>query len=136
MTVEQAVQEAAFNSLSVYRGSCDYLNNPISDFYHFPAADDNLEGCYVARYSNPATERDPSYRALIKMVRALDLRARQWYLYTVAARESHRNTLMTLEPYVHAGILPPDLLSPLPMELPGYISSPSVGGTTPPRGPA
>ena len=52
------------------------------------------------------------------MVRALDIRARQWYLYTVAARESHRNTLLALEPYVHDGILPPDLLSPLPMELP------------------
>ena len=70
------------------------------------------------------------------MVTVLDLRARQWYLYTVAARESHRNTLSALEPYVQAGILPPDLLSPMPMELPGYMSSPSVGGTIPPRGPA
>ena len=80
MTVEQAVQEAAFNGLSMYRGFCDYLNNPISDFYHFPAADDSLEGCYVAVYSDPATEPDHSHRALIEMVRALDLRARQWYL--------------------------------------------------------
>ena len=100
MTVEQAVQEAAFNGLSIYRGNCDYLNNPISDFYHFPAADNSLEGCYVARYSNPATEPDHNHRARIEMVRALDLRARQWYLYTVAARESHRNTLSALEPYV------------------------------------
>ena len=33
-------------------------------------------------------------------------------------------------------MLPPDLLSPLTMELPGYMSSPLVGGTVPPRGPA
>ena len=70
MTVEQAVQEAAFNGLSVYRRSCDYLDNPILDFYHFPAAADSLEGCYIARYSNPATEPDHNHRALIEMVRA------------------------------------------------------------------
>ena len=92
MTVDQAVQEAAFNGLSVYRGYNDYLANPISDFYHFPAADEGQEGCYVARYSDPSTEPDQSHRALVEMVRALDLRARQWYLYTVASRESHRNT--------------------------------------------
>ena len=61
MTVEQAVQEAAFNGLSVYRGNCDYLDNPISAFYHFPAADDSLEGCFVARYSDPATKLDHSH---------------------------------------------------------------------------
>ena len=77
-----------------------------------------------------------SHRALIEMVRALDLRARQWYLYTVAARESHRNTLSALEPYVQAGIVSPDLLSPMMMELSGYMSSPSVGGTVAPCGPA
>ena len=87
-------------------------------------------------YSDPETELDRSHRALIELVRALDLHARQWYLYTVSARESHRNMLMTLEPYVHSGMLPPDLLSPLTMELPGYMISPSVGGTIPPRGPA
>ena len=70
------------------------------------------------------------------MVRALDLRARQWYLYAVAARESHRNTLSALECYVQAGVVSPDLLSPMPMELPNFMSSPSVGGTIPPRGPA
>ena len=66
----------------------------------------------------------------------MDLRARQWYLYTVAARDSHRNTLSALEYYVHAGVVSLDLLSPMPMELPNYMSSPSVGGTLPPRGPA
>ena len=69
-------------------------------------------------YSDPRTELDRSHRALIELVRALDLRARQWYLYAVASRESHRNTLMALEPYVQSGMLPPALLSPLPMELP------------------
>ena len=102
ITVEQAVQDAAFQGLSVYRGYNEYLNNPISDFYHFPAADDGLEGCYVARYSDPATEPDHSHRALIDLVRALDLRARQWHLYAVAARDSHRDTLSALEPYVQA----------------------------------
>ena len=77
-----------------------------------------------------------SHRALIEMVRALDLRARQWYLYTVAARDSHRNTLASLEPYVQARVVSPELLSPMPMELPNFMSSPSVGGTVPPRGPA
>ena len=67
---------------------------------------------------------------------ALDLRARQWYLYTVAARDSHRSTLRALEPYVNAGIVSQDLFSPLPMELPNFMSSPRVGGTVPPRGPA
>ena len=43
---------------------------------------------------------------------------------------------MALEPYVQSGMLTPDLLSPLTMELPGYMSSPMVGGTVPPRGPA
>ena len=36
MTVEQAVQEAAFNGLSMYRGDCDYLDNPMSDFLPLP----------------------------------------------------------------------------------------------------
>ena len=133
MTVEQAVQEAAFNGLSVYRGYNEYLDNPISDFYHFPAADEGQEGCFVARYTDPSSEPDPSRRALIEMVRALDLRARQWYLYTVAARDSHRNTLTALEEYVHAGVVSPDLLSPMPMDLPHFMDSPRVGGTIPPQ---
>ena len=62
MTVEQAVQEAAFNGLSVYRGYNEYLANPISDFYHFPAAGEGQEGCYVAMYSDPSSEPDPSRR--------------------------------------------------------------------------
>ena len=87
-------------------------------------------------YSDPETEPDCSHRALIELVRALDLRACQWYLYAVASRESHWDTLTTLEPYVQSGMLPPALLSPLPVELPGYMSSPRVGGTVPTRGPA
>ena len=92
LTEEQAVQEAASNDLSVYRGNCDYLANANSDFYHFPAADDRLEGCYVTVYSDPGTEPDRSHRALVELVRALDLRARRWYLYAVASRESQRAT--------------------------------------------
>ena len=57
MTEEQAIQVAAFNGLSVYRRNYDYLANASSDFYHFPAADDGLEGCYVAVYSDPATSQ-------------------------------------------------------------------------------
>ena len=75
-------------------------------FYHFPAVDDGLEGYYVAVYSDPETEPDRSHRALIELVRALDLRACQWYLYAVASCESHWNTLMALEPYVQSRMLP------------------------------
>ena len=136
MTVEQAVQEAAYNGLSIYRSYCPYLANQASDFCHFPAADDSTSGVYRAVYSSGEMESDSRHRALIELVRALDRRARQWYLYAVSARASHRATLMSVRPYVMDGTLPPTLLRSLPLEeLPPDVRSPGVGGVTPPTGP-
>ena len=135
MTVAQAVHEAAHNALALYRGDCPYLANRASDFRHFPAAADGVEGVYRAEYSEGDIEEDRGHRALIELVRAIDRRARMWYLYAVASRESHRGTMRALEPYFLDGTLPRAPLQPGPLVLPGGVRSTPVGGIIPPLGP-
>ena len=135
LTVTQAVHEAAHTALSTYRGYNPYLASDESDFRHFPASAQGAEGIYHAVYSEGEGEEDSAHRALIELVRALDLRARQWYTYAIASRESHRATMRDLEPYFLSGTLPRAALRPRPLVLPDDMRSNRVGGTVPPPGP-
>jgi hypothetical protein len=135
LTVTQAVHEAAHTALSTYRGYSPYLASDDSDFRHFPASAEGPEGIFHAQYSEGDGEEDSAHRALIELVRALDLRARQWYTYAIASRESHRATMRDLEPYFLSGALPRAAVRPRPLELPDDMRSSRVGGIVPSPGP-
>ena len=72
----------------------------------------------------------------MSLVQVLDTRARQWYTYAVNSRDSHWRTMMAIEPYVHRGVVDPEVMEPIPLALPVNLDSPPVGGAWPPTGPA
>ena len=135
LTPEQAVHEAAYCAMTLYRGDCDYLRAPSSVFRHFPAAREGPDCYRVGAYTTAPLDSDPSYRCLVDLVQALDRRARQWYHYCMAARASHWDTLRRVRPYVISGQLPDELLDTTELTLPVAMALPDVGGVVPRRGP-
>ena len=135
ITVDQAVQEAAHSAIGYLRYYDPYLSAGESAFTQYPAVLDTEAGTHVGIYTTPGPEESASYRALAALVEALDTRARQWYMYAMNARACHWHTLMAIEPFVESGMLGPEFLQPLALEVPPALASPPVLGAWPPRGP-
>src|SRR5664279_2602122 len=123
ITIEQSVQEAAYNGLANYRYDCPYLAVPESCFYYFTAATPSREGGFLGLYQDPSVVTDLRYRTLVDLTHALDRRARQLYLYFIASRMSHWDTLMSLESYIADRVLPEVMPPPSSVELPHYMLS-------------
>src|SRR5664279_1961855 len=54
ITIEQSVQEAAYNDHAHYRYDCPYLAVPESCFYYFTSSTPNVEGGFHGIYQDPS----------------------------------------------------------------------------------
>ena len=81
MTPEDAVQEAAYYALTLYRQECPYLGFDNSPFRYFPGAVEGNEGIYVGTYADASQEDDPRIRCMAYSESALDHRGRYWHMY-------------------------------------------------------
>jgi len=131
VTIEQAVQEAAYTGLVTYRDHNPYLSSPESLFRNFPAQRDYTVGSSVARYTPADANAEPKYRALVDLVQALDHRARMWRDLFMASDMSLYETLMEAEDGVEMGVLDESILTPTSIALPAFMDCPPVGGTIP-----
>jgi hypothetical protein len=75
ITVEQAVQEAAYHAITRYRYEWPYLAADYCPFRYFPNAADGAEGVYRSVYASASDHPDPTVRCLVEMLNAKDHRA-------------------------------------------------------------
>uniref|UniRef100_A0A8I6X335 Uncharacterized protein n=1 Tax=Hordeum vulgare subsp. vulgare TaxID=112509 RepID=A0A8I6X335_HORVV len=132
VTVDMAVQDAAYSMLTIMRARHALLQN--SGFCYVPASQSGEEGYLSGVYFDSSME-DPLLQSTVEMLenRDKDARALRMELYTTRARLW--TALTQLAPVVQTGYGEMEMLNPVRTHLPAHVDWPAIGGVTPLRGP-
>ena len=134
VTVEMAVQDAAYDALTRLRSLNRCLDD--SEFRYIPYPADASEPARYTAVCTPYIRRRYDSQVLIQSNETLDRAYRAVCIELFATRARLRDAMTQLLPAVSAGIHPEYILYPLRTVMPPGVDWPDAGGQTPARGPA
>uniref|UniRef100_A0A8I6YZT0 Uncharacterized protein n=1 Tax=Hordeum vulgare subsp. vulgare TaxID=112509 RepID=A0A8I6YZT0_HORVV len=132
VTVDMAVQDAAYSMLTIMRARHALLQN--SEFSYVPASQPGEEGYLSGVYFDSSME-DPLLQSTTEMLENRDRDARALRMELYATRARLWTALTQLAPVVQTGYGDMDMLNPVRTHLPAHVDWPAIGGVTPLRGP-
>ena len=134
ITVEMAIQEAAYNAVTRFRWDMPPMAN--TSFMFCPSAPPPEQALNHAEYHDLAGEMNPTILRQAQFIRALDQEFRVVRHQLFATRERLWDLLLAVEPSVRMCRLSRGVLDARAEPIPDDITPPGVGGFIPPRGPS
>uniref|UniRef100_A0A8I6Y241 Uncharacterized protein n=1 Tax=Hordeum vulgare subsp. vulgare TaxID=112509 RepID=A0A8I6Y241_HORVV len=132
VTVDMAVQDAAYSMLTIMRARHALLQN--LEFCYVPAFQSGEEGYLSGVYFDSSME-DPLLQSTVEMLENRDKDARALRMELYATRARLWTALTQLAPVVQTGYGEMEMLNPVRTHLPAHVDWPAIGGVTPLRGP-
>uniref|UniRef100_A0A8I7BJD9 Uncharacterized protein n=1 Tax=Hordeum vulgare subsp. vulgare TaxID=112509 RepID=A0A8I7BJD9_HORVV len=132
VTVDMAVQDAAYSMLTIIRARHALLQN--SEFCYVPASHPGEEG-YLSGVHFDSSLEDPLLQNTTQMLENRDRDARALRMELYATRAHLWTALTQLAPVVQTGYGDMEMLNPFRTHPLAHVDWPAIGGVTPLRGP-